>query len=108
MDAEFERRWRNSLPPFDGLTVTLQDYLPLPLYRQVLFAIVERLYAYSADASLFRLLDWYEHDGFVKEAQPPSRQELRSLIASEGSLIDCFREGDSYVREGFFPAGRDY
>jgi hypothetical protein len=41
MDAEFERRWRESLSPFDGATVALTQYLPLELLQQSLITVVE-------------------------------------------------------------------
>lgn len=108
MDAEFEQRWRNSRDPFDGLTVTLSDYIPLALFQPALVAVVERLYAYRPNTRLFRLMDWHEHDGIILEAELSSWRELRSLAALKESLAACFRWGDTYVREGFFPAERDY
>jgi len=108
MDAEFEQRWHSNLPPFDGLTVTLIDYIPLPLLQQSLIVVVDRLNSYQPDACLFRLLDWHTHDGFVLEAQPSSWQALRALAASEASLTACFYGGDTRVHEGFFPEERDW
>jgi hypothetical protein len=108
MDAEFDRRWHNSLPPFDGLTVTLREYVSLPLLQPILVGIVDKLFAYRPNASLSRLLDWYEHDGFINAARPSSWQELRSIVTSPESLVARFHLGDSYVCEGFFPADRDF
>lgn len=108
MDAEFDRRWRESQPPFDGLTVTLNDYIPLPLFQQVLVAIVERLYTYRPEASLFHNMDWHEHDGYMNEALPISWETLRNLIASIENIQDRFYLADTYVRDGIFPAKRDY
>ena len=108
MDAEFERRWRSRLPPFDGVTLTLPDYVALPLLQQILHIVVECLFAYRPDAFLYRLLDWHEHDGYVTEASPSSWQELRLLASSSKRLEAQFRRGDTYVREGFFPVERDY
>ncbi len=106
MDAEFEHRWRAAQSPFDGLTVTARDYLPLPLLKQALGIVVACLASHRPDAELFRLRDWHEHDGFVSNASSSSWQDLRALIASEAALAACM--GDTYVREGLFPAERDY
>ena len=108
MNAELDRLWRNGQSPFDGLTVTLNDYIPLPLFQQALVAIVERLYAYRPEASLFHNMDWHEHDGFINESQPISWAELRDRIASIRNLQDRFYLADTYVRDGIFPAERDY
>jgi hypothetical protein len=108
MDAEFERRRHKCLPPFDGVTLTLPDYVSLPLLQPILSIVVEWLFAYRPDAPLYRLLDWHEHDGYITEASPSSWQELRLLAASSERLEARFHLGDTYVREGFFPAERDY
>jgi len=108
MDAEWDRLWREGLPPFDGRTVTLNGYIPLPLFQQVLAAVVERLYIYRPEASLFHNTDWHEHDGVINESQPISWADLRDRTASIRNLQDRFYLADTYVRDGIFPAERDY
>jgi len=108
MDAEFDRRWRESQPPFDGLTVTLNDYLPLPLFQKALVAVVERLYTYRPEAALFHMMDWHEHDGFIIEAHPYPWEKLRALVASMENIQDRFYLADTYVRDGIFPTDRNY
>lgn len=107
MDSDFERRWRNGLPPFDGLTVTLDKYIPLTLLRQGLAVIVQSLHGSSHEDALLRLADWHEHDGFVSETEPASWQELEALLVSEETLKTASL-GDTYVRRSFFPSGRDW
>ena len=108
MDIEFDRRWRNGVAPFDGLTITLRDFVSLPLLQPMVLSVVESLFASRPDAPLYHLLDWHEHDGFLTVARPSSWQEVYSLITSEANLVERFRLGDSYVREAFFPGQRDY
>ncbi|MCW3054785.1 MAG: hypothetical protein JWN14_3955 [Chthonomonadales bacterium] len=108
MDAELDRRWRESQPPFDGLTITLKDYIPLPLFQKALVAVVERLYTYRPEASLCHNMDWHEHDGFISESQPIPWKQLRDLVASIENIQDRFYLADTYVRDGIFPAERDY
>ena len=108
MDAELDRLWRDSCPPFDGLTITMNDYLPLLLFQQILAAVVERLYTYRPEASLFHNMDWHEHDGIINESQPTSWKKLRDLVASIENLQDRFYLADTSVRDGIFPAERDY
>ena len=108
MDADLDRLWREGQRPFDGLTVTSNDYVPLPLFQQALVAVVERLYTYRPEASLFHNMDWHEHDGFLSKANSYSWKKLRDLVASIENLHERFYPADTYVRDGIFPAERDY
>jgi hypothetical protein len=74
----------------------------------MLVSVVERLFVYRPDADLYRLLDWHEHDGYINAATSCDWEELRSLVTSAERLEARFRLGDTYVREGFFPAERDF
>ncbi len=107
MDSEFERRWRKGHSPFDGLTLTSRDYVPLPLLRQELACVVERLHKDNPDTALLRLSDWHEHDGFMSIAEPASWQELQSLLLSD-VMLRAVCTGDTNVRTNFFPIKRDW
>jgi hypothetical protein len=107
MDAEFFQRWREGRAPFNGQTVTLKDFVPLATLRIALLQVVQQLQDYRPDAALFRLDDWHEHDGFVKEAEPATWQELDTLLTSEQTL-KAASTGETHVRRGYFPAERDY
>jgi hypothetical protein len=107
MDQEFERRWRHRLPPFDGVTLSPPDLLPLPALRPGLSAIVEVLQRRWPNTRLFTLHDWHEHDGYVTVAQPSSWEVLRGFLASDEALATC-SAGDTYVSVGFFPEDRGF
>ena len=107
MDSEFDRRWRATEAPFDGVTVALKGFTPLTDLRKVLVVMVDVLHAHHPDVPLLGLRDWHEHDGFLTEAHPSSWGELRSLLASEAALRGA-SAGDTYVRTAFFPEGRDF
>jgi hypothetical protein len=107
MDSEFDMRWRQAEAPFDGVTIFLTDFVPLSALRPMLIAVVNVLHAYCPHSHLFRLEDWHEHDGYVKEATPTTWQELQAALASVDALQ---REsmGDTYVRTAWFPQERDF
>jgi hypothetical protein len=73
----------------------------------MLIPLVRLLSEHHPKARLFRLLDWHEHDGFIKESVPASWQELRSLLGSEDTLRRA-SAGDTHVRTAFFPEGREF
>ncbi len=107
MDHVMEQRWRNRLPPFDGVTVHPQEFLPLRGLRRVLSAVFSCLHACRPDSQLYTLYDWHEHDGILLEAKATSWKAIRSLLASDETLLAA-SAGDTYVRIGFFPEERDF
>lgn len=107
MDAEMERRWRGGLPPFDGVTVTLEDHVPLPVLRRLLLPVFDVLQARYSHAALFTFHDWHEHDGCGLDSKPGSWEELRAILASDEALASSYAR-DTYVRTGFLPAGREF
>lgn len=86
MDSEFDMRWRQAEAPFDGMTISLTDFVPLSTLRSMLIVAVSVLHAHCPHAPLFRLEDWHEHDGYVKEATPTTWQELQAALASMEAL----------------------
>lgn len=107
MDSTFNSRWQAGEQPFDGVTVYLEDFVPVTNLRPMLNRVVQILYERSPNARLFRMLDWHEHDGYVKEAVPTTWQELQLLASSDETLLKA-SEWDRFVRTVFFPERRDF
>ena len=107
MDEELDRRRRSAEPPFDGLTITVEDLLPLARLRQVLVAVVGRLRPESPGRPLLTLHDWHEHDGWISPAKLSSWEEVEAFLASEEALRRS-APGDTYVRRAFFPESREF
>ena len=107
MDNEFEKRWRAGDDPFDGVTVYLEDFVPLADLCQMLIPLIQLLSAHCPEARMFRMEDWHEHDNYISRAMPASWQELRSLLESEDALRRASGRAD-YVRTAFFPEGREF
>lgn len=94
--------------PFDGLTIAApDDWLRAPLAWQAVSAILHWLHARDAKASVFRIEDWHEHDGYVNTAAPTSWDALLAMCASTESLVNSGSD-DTYVRIGVFPERRDW
>lgn len=67
MDADLQRRWKRSQPPFDRevLLIDLEDDAMSPAARRVaLLAICDVLHLAETDA-LWLNEDWHRHDGLV-------------------------------------------
>ncbi|AIE85655.1 hypothetical protein [Fimbriimonas ginsengisoli] len=107
MDLEFARRWQNGLPPFDGLTVSTADYIPISVLRHALIGATELLYEQRPEASLFKLHDWHWHDEYLSEPQPYSWADLGSALLYDSALIAA-SPADDLVFLGVFPEQRDW
>jgi hypothetical protein len=107
MDAEFERRWRARLHPFNGIILRHEALVPLPALRQALTAVVDCLQQRCGTASLWTLRDWHEHDGYVATPRETGWPELWSILASDKAL-SAAQAGDTYVRIAFFPEDRNF
>ena len=104
MDAEFERRWRGGMAPFDGMTLRAKDDgLPLSALRRALLAAL----APRSTLPLWMLHDWHQHDGYVSSAVRTSWHDLRAMVASEDALYAA-RSGDTGVCKAFFPENRSF
>lgn len=107
MDEEFVRRWRHSLPPFDGATLSLPDLLPLSRLQPILQSVVEILQRRYGNLELYTLHDWHEHDGWVSPSMPSRWDELMWVVSSRYALRGACT-GDTYVSTGFFPESRAF
>jgi hypothetical protein len=104
MDAELGRRWRKGRKPFNGMTIGVEQLMPLAQLRHALGVIVEDLEAGWPDAVLLHLRDWDQH---CAPAEPPrgtwTWDQLRLALASDEALY-AVRAGDTYVRVGLYPS----
>jgi hypothetical protein len=107
MDEEFDRRWRAGLPPFDGVVLRHDEYLPLPELRRLLTAIVHCLDQHHTNKPLYKLKDWHEHDGYLARPESSSWQELQSMLSDDKSILAA-STGDTYVSTAFFPSDRSF
>jgi hypothetical protein len=102
MDQEFFDRWRSVAPPFDGLVLCLEDYLPLADLRVALRVSVAKLKAAYGDVELTAFDDWHQHDNYITESRPASWREVDDVLASDRSLYEV-RDGDDYVHRAELP-----
>ena len=107
MDQIFDMRRRYASPPFDGSTLVLHNFAPLPSFQKIVAIVAERLHKDNSESELFKLEDWHEHDGFQSDPSPTNWQELLTLVGSEENLREA-RAGDALVRTCFFPLERDW
>ena len=97
MDEMLINAWRSAAPPFDGATARPADLLPLVYLSSALRSLVEALHRRHGNATLLRLDDWHEHDGYVTSSRPITWQELVAITATPEALYEQ-RPGDDHVR----------
>ena len=107
MDAEFQSRWPDAKPPFDGDTLFTAG-MAFAAVRNALIAaiqIIRESGIIKAGEKIYRLDDWHEHDGILLEAHTITWGDVESWLASEKSLrLAC--PGDTFVRAGIFTEQR--
>jgi len=108
MNSALETRLKSYSHPFDGVTVYCPKHIPVSRLHEVLAAISQYLQIVFPLGSVVRLLDWYEHDGYISEASPCAWSDLDNSIASEKTLCNAFHLADSEVRIGFTTTAYDF
>ncbi len=101
MDEKLQHAWHTADQPFAGNTLHLADLVPLDRLSLLLSAVVSALRRTHETASLLRLADWHEHDGYVTSAHSITWQELEVIASSAAALYEQ-RPGDDFVRLGFY------
>lgn len=102
MTPELHERWQRGAVPFDGVTLTPAEWLPVPSLAAALGEVIRVLQAKS-DSPLHTLLDWHAHDGFLTRAEPTTWKELAALVRTPDDLIRAFAGGDTCVYRAYFP-----
>jgi len=87
MDTHTEQLWRDTRPPFDGLTLWTPP-LAIADLREALTAIVDVLEAYAERPALQTAEDWHEHDGYILEAyaERPALQTAEDWHEHDGYI----------------------
>jgi hypothetical protein len=107
MDEELNRRWREGRAPFNGVTVHLEQHIPLSDLRAALLVVVDTLKEQWPDATLDRMEDWHEHHGVPSRPEETTWSEIERTLASDDSLYAA-RTGDTYVHIGLCPSSREF
>jgi hypothetical protein len=98
MDAVMEARWREGLPPFDGVILQSQSLRMDELRAQVseLVAMLPRT------NQLTTFLDWHEHDGYVTPADEKVWGSLEEAV-SDPARFEVWSSDDTFVRRAWYP-----
>lgn len=107
MDSILFSAWQNTEPPFDGLTLTVKQAVPLETLVSVLATIVEQLQENFGGEPLHFVMDWHEHDGVVLPSKSTSWGILKSEVETASKLSN-FVFGDWEVRRGFYPESQQF
>lgn len=103
MTPELHERWQRGEAPFNGVTLTPNEWLPVPALAAALAELIPFLQAQSG-SQLDMLLDWHAHDGFLTPAEPTTWEALAALVRMPGALVRAFTGGDTAVYRAYFPA----
>jgi hypothetical protein len=98
VDALMESRWREELPPFDGV-ILLSRSLRLDELRAEVSEVVAML-PRSANLSTFH--DWHEHDGYVAPAKEEPWASLEEAVSDATQFVG-WSSDDTFVRRAWYP-----
>jgi hypothetical protein len=103
MNQALERRWRDRLAPFNGVTLVAPP-APLAATRRLLAAITGRLRPVdlSAEDQLFTFEDWHDHDGYLTSERAATWDELGACLATDDALVSASSD-DTLVRRAWYP-----
>lgn len=101
MDTHTEQLWRDTAPPFDGLTLWTPPLATTRL-REALTVIVDVLEAYAEHRALQTAEDWHEHDGYISMAYEASWDQLTGALSDDEALQRSCPE-DDLVRRSWRP-----
>ena len=107
MNKELEKRWKESIKPFDKNVLVLEDLFVIPELLEMIKTVSKVLKQYYLDTKLFILDDWHEHDGYVTTESECNWGMIDDTLNSENSLYQS-RSGDTFVRKAIFPENMDF
>ena len=102
MNRSLTDRWKAGQAPFDGVTLSVSEPLPISDLSAPLTSSVTELFRCYGEENLSKIRDWHEHDGFINDSTPSSWNELQTFVASPAALATACT-GETYVSLGFFP-----
>jgi hypothetical protein len=97
VDAVLESRWREALPPFDGM-ILLSQSLRTDELRAEVSDVVSQL---PRSDSLNTFHDWHEHDGYVTPAQVEPWTSLEEAVSAAASFA-AWSSDDTFVRRAWY------
>lgn len=101
MDTHTEQLWRDTRPPFDGLTLWTPP-LAIAGLREALTVIVDVLETYAEHRALQTAEDWHEHDGYISMAYEATWDQLTGALSDDAALLRSI-PGDAFVRRAWRP-----
>jgi hypothetical protein len=107
MNHELFARWKQGQPPYDGTTLYADPYLPVSDVRCAVQEIVKVPKPRYGDCALWKLRDWYEHDGFILDAEVSTWAELEIVLVSDDTFYES-RAGDEYMRVTWYPTSASF
>lgn len=101
MDTHTEQLWRDTRPPFDGLTLWTPP-LAIADLREALTVIVDALETYAEHRALQTAEDWHEHDGYISMSYEATWDQLVGALSDDAALRRSI-PGDASVRRAWRP-----
>lgn len=101
MDTHTEQLWRDTSPPFEGLTLWTPP-LAIAALREALTVVVDVLEAYAEQRALQTAEDWHEHDGYISMAYEATWEQLTGALSDDEALRRSI-PGDALVRRAWRP-----
>ena len=95
MTPELERRWKNKLSPFDGVTIHTEEEFGVSKLRQIIMEIVYILEHRSDYIRVEFFDDWHEHDGYITDSTSITWKGIHDWLKDEKSLYrQCYTDDE--------------
>lgn len=107
MDNILDPAWQLGEKPFHAESLILEDWIPVPMLRQALLALVGGVQERYGDCGLYYFVDRHEKDGQLSRRQRSSYAALRALLESDRQLYET-RPQPEGVYHGFYSETHDF
>jgi hypothetical protein len=103
MDQVLYNQWKSQGLPYNGVTLSFSDLIPLDNLVPLIQDVITLLKDLTIDTELYAHSDWHEHDGYITSSQIIDWEAVFRISQSGEALYEN-RPGDTYVRWAIYPS----
>ena len=107
MTPELEDAWRAGKTPFNGVTISPTDAVPLAQLTMLMPALLRELRLAFGDAKLLTFECWHEHDGYLHNPKSSTLEVWERHCATENALYS-YRSGEFAVFRSVYDSERRF
>jgi hypothetical protein len=102
MDKDLYNKYQEIKPPFNGKILFTKEDIPLDNLRKLVEAIIVFLKGNQLlSGKIYKVWDWFEHDGYLHPKEIASDEFLIEFIKDNDTFYNS-RSGDTNVKLGLY------